>query len=214
MDDKRQGRCELCGKSPRSLRQLESGQWVCHTCLKAFRPPKSSPNAPATEKQVSYARRLGIHLPPGCTKADASKHIGLVSRQFPLTDELLTENINTIECLHDDVMYYVMDAWEQCTGARPKQAGIPWKDQQQFGAMLIARWRQLAESCANVQRWRDEESSERFLDYAEEHPRGTREQRSFRPAIPNDETYQTIIGMLVKRWKKYRPSLLARLFGR
>lgn len=125
-DDKQTGTCELCGKSPRVCRQLDSGQWVCHTCLRVFKPQKSrvDPDAPATEKQIAYAHRLGIEVPPGATRRLATKMITLRKKGFLLTDELLAQELDDTCFLHDEVKFYVMDLWENWRGSARRRWGF------------------------------------------------------------------------------------------
>lgn len=214
-DEKRKKKCELCGKSPRVCRQLESGQWVCHTCLKAFRTDKrkGDPDAPATEKQIAFAFKLGVEILPGATKRRASKMITLRQSGFVITEDLLARDADEICFLHDNVLFYVMDLWEQLHGKRPKQVGIPWKDQQAFAAYIVTHHQEVAESCEKTQFWRDDVASERSLDYAEEHDDWEVESRDFKPPIPEDETFRFIAERVKKRWKQYRPGILSRLFG-
>ena len=43
---KDKGRCEVCGKDPRVLTAIDSGQWVCRTCLRELRPSEPKTKQP------------------------------------------------------------------------------------------------------------------------------------------------------------------------
>lgn len=214
-NERRKRACELCGKSPRSCRQIESGQWACHTCLKMFKSnkPKRGPDAPPTPKQIARASKLSIEILPGTTRLIASKMIALREQGFMITEELLSQDTDQLCLLHDNLMLYVMDLWEQLHTQRPKQVGIPWKDQQAFAASIVLHHREVAEACLEIQSWRDDVATERSLNHAQRHDDWEVSSRDFKPPIPQDETSCFVAERAQNRWSEYRPGFLSGLLG-
>ena len=66
----RKGKCDGCDKSPRVLSRLESGHWVCRTCMRHLSPPKKDL---ANADTVTYLRNAGIPVPDRLTKAEARR---------------------------------------------------------------------------------------------------------------------------------------------
>jgi Fe-S cluster biogenesis protein NfuA len=61
------GKCDGCGISPRALKQIESGQWVCRNCLREIRGPKEPKitgicegcsDSPRILKQIESGQRV------------------------------------------------------------------------------------------------------------------------------------------------------------
>ncbi len=67
---KKTGKCEGCGVTPRILRQIESGQWVCQTCLREIHGPKGSPKL-ALLTHIKYLREQGFDVSDDLTKEEA-----------------------------------------------------------------------------------------------------------------------------------------------
>lgn len=65
------GKCDACGKSPRVLTEIESGQRVCRTCLRELRPPR--PEHLAREKDITYLRQQGFNVGDDLTKNEADR---------------------------------------------------------------------------------------------------------------------------------------------
>ncbi len=65
------GRCAACGKEPRVLTQIASGQGLCRTCLKEIRPPR--PKHLATLQQIKRLRERGINVIDDITKEDVKR---------------------------------------------------------------------------------------------------------------------------------------------
>ena len=65
------GKCDACGKSPRVLTKIESGQRVCRTCLREIRPPR--PNTWATEKTIARLRDAGLDVPDDLSKEEGER---------------------------------------------------------------------------------------------------------------------------------------------
>jgi ribosomal protein L37AE/L43A len=138
MDDpeKRKGECEGCGKRPRVLRRIDSGQWLCQKCLREIRPPR--PKHLATAKQLAYARALGFDVSDNATKEEVGELLGF----------------------HELVKYYVYDVWEELAGERPKNSGIPQTALTELVTGLV-KDRSLACRISRVQAERDEKAYER-----------------------------------------------------
>lgn len=65
----RKAECEGCGNSPRQLTQIESGQWVCRTCLREIRGGLSQKDF-ASNKQIGYLRNNGFDVPDRLLKTE------------------------------------------------------------------------------------------------------------------------------------------------
>ena len=212
------GRCDGCGKQPRVLTRLESGQHLCRTCLNRLRKPKQlNPDASADSEILDEAGTLGIELPPGISNRDAVKWVGLARRQFEISDALLAEDYDQLIHLQDDVMCYVVDLWEQMTCQSPNDANIPWQSQQKFAALIVSKHRELAVTIHHVQRQRERRKQTLEQQYFAAHPDHDRlPWDTFKQPIAPDQTCQEITERLKVRWKMYlpkRPGLLGRLFG-
>lgn len=69
---KSKGKCEGCGQSPRILRQIESGQWVCQTCLREIHGPKGSPRLASLE-QIKSLRQQGFNVSDDLPREEAKR---------------------------------------------------------------------------------------------------------------------------------------------
>lgn len=99
------GTCETCGKSNRSLRRLDSGQWVCHTCLREIRPARAKGDVPLATirrlqaagfhvddyaandevrrlKAIENLRHQGVHLPESATTDQINAALSSISREW------------------------------------------------------------------------------------------------------------------------------------
>jgi len=213
------GACEGCGKHPRVLVEIESGQRVCRSCRRRIRgPQRPKTTARPSQEQLVEAQALGLGLPPSATYAEAAQRIGLAKRQFPLTDELLAENYERLAALHDRVLCYAADVWEQLTGRSPDEAEIPWSEQQAFAALLIAQHRDLALIVDRIQRQRERRRKMLEAEHAAAHPGGPAPPpKAMKPPVAEDAHCDQIRRMLKTRWQEYlpqKPSLLRRWFGR
>jgi len=80
---KPKGICEGCGNSPRVLTQIQSGQWVCQTCLREIRGPKQyfvSPEA------VASLRRKGFDVPDKLTREEYHRLADEHTRRWQLAE--------------------------------------------------------------------------------------------------------------------------------
>jgi hypothetical protein len=66
---KPKGICEGCDNSPRTLTQIESGQWVCSTCLREIRGPQR-PKHLATPAEIAILRKKGLSVPDDLPKPE------------------------------------------------------------------------------------------------------------------------------------------------
>jgi hypothetical protein len=215
--EKSMGTCEFCSKSPRMRRRVASGEWLCHTCLKMFgRGDKASRGDAPTQKQLDYAQKLGIQIPAHATRRHVSNMITLKKSGYPLSSEVIAELAHEQEdlgLLHEDVMFYVMDMWQQMTGKRPKQVGIPWADQQFFAAMIVVQHRDIARGCVKARQWVEEVKNEKQLEYCERTDDWSADQDQFKPPLPRNETWRFVSTRAKERWKKYLPFLQRWLGG-
>lgn len=65
-EEKKTGECEGCGNDPRQLVRIESGQWLCRTCLRNLRPPR--PKHLASWKEINQMRQAGFDVGAELTK--------------------------------------------------------------------------------------------------------------------------------------------------
>ena len=217
---KTRGTCDGCGKYPRLLTHIESGQRVCRSCLRrirAPRPPASS--ALATDQQFSEARALGVVLPPDVSRRDAETRLRFARRRFEITDELLSEDHDRLFRLQDDVLGYVADTWQQFAGEPLRESQVPWWDQQEFAASIVTKHRPVAIAIQRVQRQRERRRNDIEAEFATTHPGGHNVPwDAFQQRVAEDSTYHDVVRLLQRRWRTYlpkRPGLLARLlFGR
>ncbi len=96
---KRKGRCDGCGNSPRVLTEIESGQWVCVTCLREIRGPQRRQDL-ATPKQVASLRQQGFSVPDTLPKTEyrrLSLMIVLRDRGVPFSQSATLEELEAIE---------------------------------------------------------------------------------------------------------------------
>jgi len=68
---KKRGKCDACGKDPRVLTTLDSGQRICRTCLRQLRPPR--PAHLASANQINRLRSQGFDVDDETTKDEADK---------------------------------------------------------------------------------------------------------------------------------------------
>ncbi|MCG3130201.1 MAG: hypothetical protein FLDDKLPJ_00954 [Phycisphaerae bacterium] len=67
----RKGTCEACGKLNRSVRYIESGQWLCRTCLRELHPPR--PKHLASLKTIENLRASGLVVGEDLPKDEADR---------------------------------------------------------------------------------------------------------------------------------------------
>lgn len=152
IDERRDARCEACSKSPRVLRQIESGQWLCQTCRRAIAPPRVFREGMATARQMARARKLGLTITDAMSQEAAhdflQKNEPGSARQieyartlgFDVDDKIPKNKINELLDFHRAAKWYVCDVWEDLTGRRPKDSDIPWNDLTHFACRLIDRY--------------------------------------------------------------------------
>jgi hypothetical protein len=209
------GQCDSCGKQPRVLTRIESGQQICRTCLRRLRQPKErDPNAPASDELIYEAYRLGVHTPADATHGQVLRMVRLARRSLPVTEEFLNSDFERLVRFQDDVISYVADAWEQITGNHPARPEVPGSEQQTFAAFLILRHRPMAVAMQRVEMQRQRYRRELEAEHAETAPPGTPfDWEAVKPPIAEDETYARLAPMLRAQWREFlpeRPSLLSR----
>lgn len=79
----RKGKCEGCDKSPRVLTKIESGQWVCRTCLREIRGPKQQFVSPAA---VASLRKKGFTVPDRLTREEYHRLADAHTRRWQLQE--------------------------------------------------------------------------------------------------------------------------------
>jgi ribosomal protein L37AE/L43A len=96
---KPKGICDGCGNSPRALTQIESGQWVCQTCLREIRGPRRPQNL-ATLEQVAQLRQCGFMVSDDLTRAEYRRlhwiH-QLRSKGVPANQDAALEDLDRLE---------------------------------------------------------------------------------------------------------------------
>jgi hypothetical protein len=65
--EKKKGECEGCRNCPRVLTQIESGQWVCRSCLREIRGPRISY---VSAGAVASLRKKGFNVPDKVTREE------------------------------------------------------------------------------------------------------------------------------------------------
>jgi len=222
-DEKRKGECEACGKSPRVIRQIESGNWVCRACRDEIRPKKSRDGL-ATDKQIEYGRILGIEISQDTLREKASElidqHVPATPRQieyarslgFDVDESLSKVRVSELLDKHESVKWYVYDVWTAMTGKRPKESYVPQNEMMQFVTELIVR-HGLYEAIDEVQTRRYNEA----FDVSQQHQLRGREvefRECFSP-VERDATYRSVATLLRQRFGSYLPlgGFLSRLFG-
>ena len=65
------GKCEVCGKDPRILTKLKSGQKICRTCYREIHPTR--PKHMATYAQIDRFRERGFDVGDDLTKEDVKR---------------------------------------------------------------------------------------------------------------------------------------------
>ncbi|MGA2062460.1 MAG: HIRAN domain-containing protein [Thermoguttaceae bacterium] len=96
---KPKGICDGCGKSPRTLTQIESGQWICVTCLREIRGPQR-PKHLATPEQIATLRKQGFDVSDDLPKAEYRRlttMITLRSRSVPFNSSATLEELEELE---------------------------------------------------------------------------------------------------------------------
>lgn len=83
----KKGVCETCGKPNRSLRELDSGQWVCRSCLKEIRPARSEANGSLAT--IHRLQSLGYHIDDYATKDE--------TQRLKMIDQLRKEGVRLSE---------------------------------------------------------------------------------------------------------------------
>ena len=77
------GICEGCGNSPRALTQIESGEWVCQTCLREIRGPRQDFVCP---EAVASLRRKGFDVPDKVTREEYNRLSDSYTRSWQLKE--------------------------------------------------------------------------------------------------------------------------------
>ena len=96
---KPKGLCDGCGNSPRGLTQIESGQWVCATCLREIRGPQR-PKHLATPEQIARLRENGINVPDDLPKMEYRRLYEMIilrERGVPFNSSATLEELETLE---------------------------------------------------------------------------------------------------------------------
>ena len=75
----KQGKFEACGNEPRSLVAIDSGQLLCHTCLREIRPSRRSL---ATESALSCLRGYGLNVPDDLSREESNRLLMLYAARF------------------------------------------------------------------------------------------------------------------------------------
>lgn len=212
------GRCDSCGKQPRVVTRIESGQQLCRTCLRRLRTPKErNPDAPPSDELICEAYRLGVNFPAGATHGQVLRMVRLARRWLPVTEEFLNADFDRLVRFQDDVISYVADAWEQITGVRPAQPEIPGPEQQRFAAWLILTHRPMALAMQRVEMQRQRFRRELEAEHAATAPGTPFDWDAVKPPIAEDETYACLVPILRSEWSEYlphRPSRFARWLRR
>jgi hypothetical protein len=97
---KPKGICDGCGKSPRALTQIESGQWVCVTCLREIRGPQRPKNL-ATPEQIIALRKQGFDVSDDLPKAEYRRLAAMITLQglgIPFNSSASLEELEELEC--------------------------------------------------------------------------------------------------------------------
>ncbi len=190
------GMCDGCGKEPRVLTTLESGQKVCQTCLRELRPPR--PKHLATPKQMAHFREMDISVP----------------------DDLTKEQAKAINTVINDAYHYALDVWEAVRGKRVIHDDlIPGFDQRfqvhRFITMTYALDSALIMRVAAVQAERDRVATEYCKDAADKDGRGRAFRSGLKPPLLKNADYRRLVDLLAKHFKGFkRGGLLALLFGK
>lgn len=83
----KKGVCEACGKPNRSLHALDSGQWLCRSCLKEIRPARSEANGSLAT--IRRLQSLGYHIDDYATKDE--------TQRLKMIDQLQKEGVHLSE---------------------------------------------------------------------------------------------------------------------
>lgn len=70
-DKTSRGECEACGKGPRTLTTIDSGQGLCRNCLREFRPPRDKNQA--SLKEIAYLRETGFDVADNLSKQECKR---------------------------------------------------------------------------------------------------------------------------------------------
>jgi hypothetical protein len=106
MSESPRGKCDGCGNEPRVLTRIESGQFVCRTCLREIRGPKRAANMASLEK-MKELRAKGFD----------------VSEELTASQAIILETTASLDCMKSRIppgatYADVMRIWEE---VRPKQ---------------------------------------------------------------------------------------------
>jgi len=222
-DEKRKGECEACGKSPRVIRRIDSGQWVCRACRGEISPKKSREGL-ATHKQIEFGRILGIEISQDTPREKASElidqHVPATPRQieyarslgFDVDESIPKVRVGELLDKHESVKWYVYAVWTAMTGKKPKESYIPQDEMMQFVTELIVR-HGLYEAIDEIEMRRYEEA----CVVSERHQLTGREvefRECFSP-VERDATYRTVATLLKERFASCLPlgGFLSRLLG-
>jgi len=110
--DERKGQCDACGKKPRIVAQLDSGQWICRKCFEGMH---GGPRM--TIRQRNYLHALCLDVSCVATMDQASELIGQ------------HEALSAICATVFDQMYHVS----------PRQFAIGREECRRFVAAIITR---------------------------------------------------------------------------
>jgi len=172
------GQCEECGKEPRKLSRIETGQWVCVTCKKQLCPRR--PAHLASESQLKYLRQLG----------------------FKVSDELTRDRGDRILELHRLADYYVCDVWEALTGNRATYQLGQRNALDRFVTSLF-RDVSLVERIAAVQHERQEMAYSRMTEEELSDPHRYAHLARTKPAIERDEDFAYVAQRLRQEYPQF-----------
>jgi len=172
------GQCEECGKDPRKLSHIETGQWVCVTCKKQLYPAR--PAHLASESQLKYLRQLG----------------------FKVSDELTTDRVGRILELHRLADYYVCDVWEALTG---KRATYQLGQRNALARFVTSLFRNtpLVERIAALQERRQEAAYSRMTEDQLNDPHRYAHLAGTKPELRRDQDFEYVADRLHQQYPQF-----------
>ncbi len=216
------GECEVCGKNPRVLLPIESGQLLCQTCRREIRPSKKVRKGFATDRQLERGKELGLDI-----KLDTPRDIAkeLIQQYEPATEKQIAyacdlgfdvdDNLTKVKAselldLHESAKWYIYDVWERMTGKRPKHCDMPHNDTMKFICEIVITHK-LGLRIDKIQTERHNRACEIADQYGEE-------DYNFKDCVPHiekDDTYRQVASLLRQRFESYLPNrgFFSRLFG-
>lgn len=79
---RRKGKCQVCGKTPRILFKIESGESVCRSCLREIRYPLTEKDF-ALEEHITRLRKMGFQVSDSLSRNEYHRLMGIYClRQF------------------------------------------------------------------------------------------------------------------------------------